>query len=181
MTQHLRPERRITLLPAGAPAFLRRRVIETAGLALAFAGALLALALASYDPGDPSWSTATGRGARNLIGMPGASVADLSLQVLGFAAGLAPLLLIAWAWRLFSHRGLPRLWWNLTAVPFALLLAAAFAASLPAPAAWPLDHGIGGWIGDELFRIVVRQGAGLLPMVPLPAWQTLLAALAGVV
>jgi len=179
MTQQIGPERRITLLPTGAPEFLLRRAIEMAGVLLSFAGATLALALVSYDPGDPSWSTAAGRDVQNLIGLPGATAADVFLQVLGVAAGLFPLLLFAWSWRLFSHRGLPRLWWKLTVVPFALLLVAAFAASLPLPEMWPLEKGLGGWIGEELFRALLRVGAGAIPAAPLAVWQGILGALAG--
>ena len=176
MNQQPSSARGITLLPAGAAQFLKRRSLEAVGLALAVAGALLALALVSYDPADPSWSTAAARPTRNLIGIPGASTADLALQVLGGAAALAPLMLFAWAWRFFSHRGLRWLWWNLTAVPFSLSLGAMFAASLPTPESWPLLGGLGGWLGDELFRLALRGAGQVLPAVPLGVWQLVLGA-----
>ena len=45
------------LLPAWATAFVRRRFAESVGLALVMAAIFLALALLSYQPSDPSWSS----------------------------------------------------------------------------------------------------------------------------
>ncbi|GGB23378.1 hypothetical protein GCM10011380_11370 [Sphingomonas metalli] len=44
---------------------------------------LLALALASYHPGDPAINTASGGAPANLLGFPGAWVSDLLLTLLG--------------------------------------------------------------------------------------------------
>ena len=59
------------------------------GVALLGAGVLMALALATYHPGDPSLDTAAGGGAENWLGLPGAWFADLAIALLGpVAAGL---------------------------------------------------------------------------------------------
>jgi len=51
----------------------------------------LALALASYHPGDPAINTAAGQGAANLLGLPGAWIADLLLSLFGpVVAALLP-------------------------------------------------------------------------------------------
>ncbi len=70
------------------------RLKEFAGfVCLAFCASVL-FALASFDPLDPSWNTATGRQpASNKIGVIGAYAADLLFQSVGLAAWLAPLLL----------------------------------------------------------------------------------------
>ncbi|MDP1028226.1 DNA translocase FtsK 4TM domain-containing protein [Sphingomonas sp. KR1UV-12] len=48
----------------------------------------LALALASYHPGDPAINTASGQGPANLLGFPGAWLADLLLTLFGPAVAL---------------------------------------------------------------------------------------------
>lgn len=63
----------------------RSRLDEVLGILCLFLSLVLALSLVSYDPGDPSWNTATGKvGARNWIGVIGAHLADLLLQALGW-------------------------------------------------------------------------------------------------
>jgi DNA segregation ATPase FtsK/SpoIIIE, S-DNA-T family len=85
-----------------------RRVSEFAGVAL-FALALLWLvALASYSPADPVWFFNTGGNvpAANFAGRVGAFMAELSYQVLGYAAYLIPLVLAVVGWHYFWCRAL---------------------------------------------------------------------------
>ena len=86
-----------TLRPLSAPTG-SRRLNEILGLLVLVTAALLLLALVSYTPTDPSFDTvggiAQGRPAHNWIGMTGAYFADATLQVVGVAAFLLPLLLI---------------------------------------------------------------------------------------
>ncbi len=114
-------------------AVLRRRLSELLGLLCGLAGLGLILALASHDPADPSFSTATERAPANLAGLAGAYLSDLLLQGVGWAAYLPGLALLAWAWRLATHRGL-----GLFPARLALLLLAMplLAASLTLPP-WP--------------------------------------------
>ena len=49
---------------------------------------LLALALASYHPGDQAINTASGERPGNLLGLPGAWLADLLLMLAGPAVAL---------------------------------------------------------------------------------------------
>ena len=58
MSDMARGSRKAGFLPEGAQRFLRRRAVEATGLALFTAAALLALALASYRPEDPSANVA---------------------------------------------------------------------------------------------------------------------------
>ena len=67
---------------------LSRRISEFSGVAL-FATALIWLiALATYDPTDPVWSSSAGPGAApaNFAGRVGAFLAELSFQLLGYAS-----------------------------------------------------------------------------------------------
>src|SRR4029079_2348774 len=65
---------------------LRRRLRELGGLALLLVATLLALALATWSVHDPSLSNATNAPVRNVLGVSGAIVADLLIQLLGVAA-----------------------------------------------------------------------------------------------
>ena len=85
---------------------VRRRLSELGGLVLGLVALALLVALVSYDARDPSLNTATGRAAGNLAGPAGAALADVLLQGFGVAGALPGLAMLAWAWRLASHRGL---------------------------------------------------------------------------
>ena len=159
-----------TLLPVGAAEFFRKRALEITGTVLVIVGGLLALSMASYSPDDPSWNNATAQAAENFAGLPGAYAADIVVQTLGIAGALVPVLLAAWAWRLFSHQGLPRVWLNLTLVPPTLLFAAGFASSLVAPGGWPIEAGLGGWLGNLLFTSTAAIGLKAVPGVPSVIW-----------
>src|ERR671933_813582 len=65
---------------------LARRMQEGAGLAVILAAALLGASLASWSIADPSLNHATGAPVRNLLGRPGAFLADPLMQALGLAA-----------------------------------------------------------------------------------------------
>ncbi len=149
------------LLPASLALVLRRRLGELCGLALFAAATTAALALVSYRASDPSFNAATDQPVRNLVGLVGAHGADLALQWLGLAAALVPVILGAWGWRCFSHRGLPYLWLNLLLAPLALVLAAATAAGFPRPVDWPFGSGLGGVAGDLLGQHTASLGQGL--------------------
>jgi S-DNA-T family DNA segregation ATPase FtsK/SpoIIIE len=164
-------------LPPGLRLFFRHRTFEAIGVALATVAVLLAIALATYHPGDPSWNNATVSSPRNMIGMPGAHASDLLLQTLGLGAALVPFLMLAWAYRLFVHQGLPRLWLKLTLAPFSLLFAAAVAASLPAFAGWPIQSGLGGVLGDVVHNLAQSAGLSLLPTAPPAVWDSIVATL----
>jgi S-DNA-T family DNA segregation ATPase FtsK/SpoIIIE len=85
-----------------------RRLNELIGfLAFVFA-TLLLLALVSYSPLDPSLNTAAapiaGRPAHNWIGIAGAFVADLTLQLFGVSSFLIPALLAMFSLSWFRSR-----------------------------------------------------------------------------
>ena len=144
----------LTFLTDAARQALRRRLRELAGFALIVLALLLAIALTTWSVQDPSLSHATNAPVRNLLGITGASIADLSMQLLGLG-GLALVLPIAvWGWRLASHRPLCRERIRLVIWIVAVALAAAFAATLPATASWPLPAGLGGVVGDAELRLV---------------------------
>jgi S-DNA-T family DNA segregation ATPase FtsK/SpoIIIE len=123
------------------------------------------VALATWSVEDPSLNNATDAPVRNLLGLPGAVVADLAMQLFGLAA--VPLLapVAAWGWQLLRSRKVRRLH-----LRFALWIAGAGAATavasaLPPTARWPLPTGLGGVVGDALLSAAktllgVTGGAG---------------------
>ncbi len=157
------------LLPAGAGAFLRKRGAEALGGLLLVAGLAGLVALLSYAPGDPGPNVATDRPARNLLGAPGAWVADVALATLGLAASLVALVLLGWAWRLLRDKALPRWGLRVALLPLMLLLAAVALDALPRPQGWSQAAGLGGFVGDLLHGHLT----GLLALLaPLPGWVT---------
>ena len=96
-------------IPEGVRYFLGKRLAEACGLMLlAFAGAL-ALAFLTWSVQDPSFNHATSGPVRNLLGGPGAMVADLTMQMVGIAATAVIVPIGFWGLRLMNHRRLERL------------------------------------------------------------------------
>ena len=85
-----------TFLPAALKIFFRRLTIRCTGLVFIAFGGLLTAALATYNPADPSFNTATGQTATNLLGYAGAACSDLLWQYFGLGAALFPLACAAW-------------------------------------------------------------------------------------
>ncbi|HEX4193863.1 MAG TPA: DNA translocase FtsK 4TM domain-containing protein, partial [Stellaceae bacterium] len=132
---------------AGEPRRWGRFTVMTCGAICLALGAFLIAALISYDPADPSWNQSINGIAKNLMGLPGARVADLLLQWFGYAAWLLPLVLIDWAVRCLGGRGLKRFWLKLAVLPPLLLVAPLAISIVPPPASWGLKVGLGGVIG----------------------------------
>ena len=154
-----RSQRQTSFMPPGLAASLRRRARQLMGLVLLAAGLALALALASFDPGDPSFNRATADGALNLLGRPGAYASDLLLQTIGIAGALLALVPAVWGWRLMTGRMLAPVWVRLTLVPVAVITAAVALAAIAAPESWPLRAGLGGVAGTMLLTGAARLAA----------------------
>jgi S-DNA-T family DNA segregation ATPase FtsK/SpoIIIE len=159
-------------------ALISRRAGELVAVALGLLGLALLVALASYDPRDPSLDTATSRHITNLAGSLGASTADLLLQGFGLAASLPGVALLAWAWRIGSHRGLGSVPARILGLVAALpALAAALAAFAPRTLTWPAEAGLGGAVGRLLEDNAVIFARGLLgPFGLVAVWLGIAAA-----
>jgi S-DNA-T family DNA segregation ATPase FtsK/SpoIIIE len=136
---------------------MSRRVSEFAGVAL-FALALIWLvALATYSAADPVWFFNTGpvRAPQNFAGHVGAFTAELSYQLLGYAAYLTPLVLAVLGWHYFWCRLVDAAY---TKVIGAVLLFACVSSFL-ALAFGTLDIAgkpfrAGGYLGDALAKVL---------------------------
>jgi len=82
-----------------------------AALALYTAAALMAIALASYHSGDPSFNTASGGPALNWLGLPGAWFADIAFMSFGLPVALLLPIVAIVATRVW--RGVPVGRWQL--------------------------------------------------------------------
>src|SRR5580704_2298155 len=146
----------IAVLSGQLGVVLRRRLRELGGIALLSLATMAGLALATWSEQDPSLSHATNAPVHNVLGVPGATAADLMMQLFGLGS-LALLLPIAvWGYRLLGHWRLRHerrriILWLVGAV-----LAAAFASCLPRSAHWPLPCGLGGVVGDATLRLPVQ-------------------------
>ncbi len=162
-------------------ALMRRRLAELGGLLLAGLAIAMLVALASYNPRDPSPDTATTVQTSNLAGPVGAAYADLMLQYFGLAGGLPVLALLAWAWRIASRGGLGSLTVRLVSLVCALPVAGAVLAGLPVllghdaqpelRPGWPGAAGPGGAVGVTLGRAAIEAGRGVLgPVGGIAIW-----------
>src|SRR5262249_15785580 len=81
----------------------KSHVSEVLAVLLVAAAALLFLSLITFNPHDPSLNSVSAQPAKNLIGVTGAYIADLFLQLFGLGALAVPplLVLIAVATRAF--------------------------------------------------------------------------------
>jgi len=150
------------------PAMARLR-----GGILAAAGIALAVALATYNAADPSLNAASALAPTNALGEPGATAADIGVQSLGLAAGAAALLMVVFGLGRATtpQPDVTRKKVRLRAAIGALgvLALAGLLALPPAPAAWPLAKGLGGFWGDGLLNGV----AGLLAYAHVPGAKLL--------
>ena len=142
---------------ADALTALKRRLFESLGFALLLSSFLLALALLTYDPRDPSLNTAVDASPHNFLGQNGAVLADLLRQSFGLGGFLIPMVLLGWSLRLLLNRPLKSIWLRGALLPVVLALGS-LALSV-------LDAGLpvsgmkfGGAVGWALHRLVSSAG-----------------------
>ncbi len=148
-----RPASGIDLLPEELKRLLRRRAAEIIGLGFIAVSAILLVALASWSAEDPSFSRSSAADPANLLGRPGAVIADLLMQLFGVAALAAVLPLLMWGWLILTHRRPRREKLRLGAYVLGVIFAAGFAACLPRLSGWPLPSGLGGVLGEGVLSI----------------------------
>jgi S-DNA-T family DNA segregation ATPase FtsK/SpoIIIE len=127
--------------------FLSRRALELVGMLLVALAGFVLLSLVSYDPADPSFNRVALVPATNLAGLPGAYVADLLLQTFGFASVLCALAPLVWGVNYLLKQPPGSLWQRITLLMLCLPASAGLFALIPAPVAWPVPIGLGGYVG----------------------------------
>ncbi|AWK86074.1 cell division protein FtsK [Azospirillum thermophilum] len=135
-------------------AFVLARVRETVGFLLGLFGLLLMVLLGSYDPSDPSWNSVPAAGAKvqNLFGAPGAWLADLLIQSLGWSSFLLALVPMFWGWRLGAQKTISHPLYRTVLALWGVLLVAMALEGLTVESPDPLAAHPGGSIGQVLLR-----------------------------
>ncbi len=144
-----------------------RRLNELIGFLLCVSALLLFLALASYSPLDPSLNSAsvlTGtHAARNWIGMVGAFISDLMLQLFGIGAFLLPIFSFMLGIRWFASRKIQSPVAKSLGAIWLLMFVPALLALLPGNFRWlgviPIEGLVGRVVGDVLIHYLNVAGA----------------------
>ena len=145
------------------------------GAAALVAALLTALALGSYRVTDPAFNTAAAGPPRNLIGWPGASLADALLTLAGpLSAVLVPLLAIL-GWRLWRGRALDGAGRQWALAGLGVLAGATALALWHADALVALPGGLGGGVGYLGASLI--EWALSFATATVPGWVTLALAL----
>lgn len=174
MAARTKAKRRAPLMESDTEAALRRRGKELVGLILVTTAALAAVTIWTYSPDDPSLFSATDAPPQNALGLIGASLADPLHRALGLAAYGISVCFGVWGLRLLVHKGETRAISRSIAAPFALLIAAAFAATHVPPKTWAQDYGLGGLLGDATLGALLS----LSPLAVTPSLRLVTALLA---
>ena len=148
MRQTRRHQTGLSLLPDDLRIAVRRKIVQTGGLALLALAACFCLALASWKADDPSLSQASHLPVKNWLGKPGAISADLLIQLWGLAAISLVFVVALWGWRLLTCRPIDREPLRIPAWILGSLLSAIAIGYWPVNAGWPLPTGFGGVIGE---------------------------------
>ncbi|HQS45698.1 MAG TPA: DNA translocase FtsK 4TM domain-containing protein [Xanthobacteraceae bacterium] len=141
-------------IPESVRGAVRRRSSQICGAALLSASLFALATMVTWTASDPSLSNASGAQVKNLLGRPGAIVADLLMQGLGLASLFLLLPLAYWGWRLLTHRPLRGEQLRAGALTLGVLGMSALLSALPTFGAWPVPTGLGGVIGDLFPRLV---------------------------
>lgn len=110
---------------------------------------LMAAALISFNPADPSWNTTSLDATRNWLGTPGAVFADAVYQVIGHGVWLALLPMLAYALRRLRRLPVSHPNWRFIAGVFGVLLTS-MGLAIYGLAASPYAPFPGGAIGQIL-------------------------------
>jgi S-DNA-T family DNA segregation ATPase FtsK/SpoIIIE len=136
----------------GVAGFMLRRASEALGALLVVAALALALVLLGHNPNDPSLNHATVGPVTNPLGYVGASIADLGLQMFGYAVWVPVIVPLVWGLRLIFGAPFDLSWMRIVALPPAILASAGYLATWPIPDSWPYWLGLGGSVGDVLLH-----------------------------
>ena len=169
--------KRSGFLPSSLTGYLTRRAIDIAALSCVTAATLMAAAVLSFHPGDPSWNQAIAGEAANMLGRPGAVIADALLQTLGLAAAAPILILLTWGVRILLGHELPHASRRVFLMVLGLLAVTMGMSVFSLPADTPYVSSAGGALGTVLQPVLLRASTAFhLPLLPL-ATATITAAL----
>lgn len=132
---------------------------EIFGVILVLASLFLLVSLISYDSQDPSWASAASdqRKVTNFGGKAGASVAEITLQALGFTSFIIPFALLYLAVQTFLFKKEKRYFSKTAAIVFFVLILSALSYSLIQEVNWRGARiQSGGFIGSMFSSFFVQ-------------------------
>ncbi len=142
------------LYDAGPQTFGRAaRALLTLGVS-----AFLTLSAVSYSALDSTFDTAGSAGTLNWLGRPGAAMANLTLQSIGCVV-IVLALILAFAGGRAILRPNPAMtkserWRRISYCTGAVLFSSILFSAAPQPQSWPMQVGLGGYVGDGLFGML---------------------------
>jgi DNA segregation ATPase FtsK/SpoIIIE, S-DNA-T family len=144
--------RRTTFLPQAASAFLHKRLIEATGIFITLVGLCLLVALATHNSTDYSANHSDNGQIHNVLGLSGAVVSDLLLQIVGVFAVLPGLVFTAWGLQVTTKGEFHplTLTWRFLALLGALLGLTLACSKIPLPDSWGMNAYVGGAMGRML-------------------------------
>ena len=160
MALFMSPSSKEPLIERHTKEAIARRSAEIIGAVLALFAAVTGAMLGSYAPEDPGLFHATSQPPQNLLGHPGAMIADLLHRAVGWAAWIIPGIASVWALRFLFHRDEHRVLTRMIVAPFAIATGAVFLSAHVPPTDWAHDYGLGGLFGDAVL-------GGLLSILPI--------------
>ena len=138
--------------------FFKKRIEELAGLVLLAFMALLSVAFFTYNASDASWNSANTATVINIVGVPGAIISDLLIQMIGIANFLLVIVPSFWGIRLLTHSSIEKPFLRLVFLAIGVILFSSSVARISAPDFWPISSGLGGTLGpivfDQIFLLV---------------------------
>ncbi|WP_316015489.1 DNA translocase FtsK 4TM domain-containing protein, partial [Roseobacter sp. HKCCA0434] len=149
-------------MPSRMQAALGQGVGRLIGAGLLAAALAVAALLWTWSADDPSFFNAVDRAPGNALGYVGATLAEVLIRAIGWAAWVLPAALAVWGVRLVMRRGEARFLTGLILLLPMIALTAIFAAMHVPPTRWLPSYGLGGLFGDGV-------GGVLLSLLPLDA------------
>ena len=143
------------LLDSTTQAAIEKRGKELIGIALIVLGCMAGLMIASYNPSDPSWISATDAPVQNLMGRIGASIAAPLFMIVGWGSWALPLILLTWGLRFLLHAGEERALNRVIFAPIMVALASIYASTLVPGGNWTNSFGLGGLFGDTVLGAIL--------------------------
>ena len=123
-------------------------------LLMCLLGTIVIISVLAYNPFDPTGDTAGIGIGRHPFGTPGASLANILMQILGWGGLLVGgLILLSGIRRLMGRVKLRtrHMKWKRQAIGVGVILLGTMTLSaFPIPQSWPMASGLGGWIGDMM-------------------------------
>jgi len=156
--------------------FAINRLSEIAGITLGLVALASAVALVSYTPTDASFNSSGNGTIHNILGAPGAILADIMWQNLGLGALALIAPLAVWGWLAMAKAELPMIWVRISAWAVSVACIAAALTTLPFDGPTPLTTGLGGLLGTA----TLGAFTGLFGMlgVTISGWSLALTGLA---